>query len=329
MQLKLHKLATTTPAVRAALQRSRLPTKELAAKYGITPVTVRKWRNRQQVHDRSHTRHNLNRSLSTLDEQVVLELRRLGLSADTIMQVINKSTNLPKPFSVSAVYRCLKRYGVAGRPKLAKRAAYQPFEVVTQPGFLHLEVKYLPKLVGRRSYIYVAVDRATRYVYVKILYDLKAATFGKFVRRVCADFPLPVRVILTDNDFEWSDRSADGGHADISAQPPRASGRDAVDVVCRELRIEHRTTRLRHAQTNGMVESFDRRISEAFGRIEKIKANSGQNCFTSHRHRNQFIRQLVYNYNRTPQSCLDQHTPLTRLGEYNQRKNNNSTRQDD
>ena len=52
MQLKLHKLATTTPAVRAALQRSRLPTKELAAKYGITVATVRNWRNRQQVHDR-------------------------------------------------------------------------------------------------------------------------------------------------------------------------------------------------------------------------------------------------------------------------------------
>ena len=125
MQLKLHKLATTTPAVRAALQRSRLPTKELAAKYGITVATVRNWRNRQQVHDRPHTRHNLNSSLSALDEQVVLELRRLGLPSDTITQVINKSVR-PTPLSASAVYRCLKRHGVSARPKPAKQAAHHP-----------------------------------------------------------------------------------------------------------------------------------------------------------------------------------------------------------
>ena len=299
MLLKLHKLATTTPAVRADIQRSRLSAKELAAQYSITTATVRKWRHRQQVHDRSHTRHNLNSSLSALDEQVVVELRRLGLSADR-----------PKPLSASAVYRCLKLHGVAGRYQPTKWAVHQPFKVDTQPGFLHLDVKYLPKLAGRRSYIYVAIDRATRYVYAEVLYDLKAATASQFVRRVCADFPLPVRVILTDNGFEWTDRCAGGGHAHIPGHPPRASGRHAVDVACRQLGIEHRTTHPR-PQTNGMVERFNRRISEAVGQLERIKANGGQNCFASHPDRNQFIRQLVYNYNRTPQPCLHQHTPLT------------------
>ena len=85
--------------------------------------------------------------MSALDEQVVLELRRLGLPTDTT-QVINKS-NRPTPLLASAVYRCLKRHGVSGRPKPEKQAAHQPFVMVTQPGFLHLDVKYLNKLAGR------------------------------------------------------------------------------------------------------------------------------------------------------------------------------------
>ena len=104
------------------------------------------------------------------------------MPSDTITLVINKSDRRT-PLSASSVYRCLKRHGVSGRPKPAKQAAHQPFEVVTQPGFLHLDVKYLTKLAGRRSYVYVAIDRATRYVYVEVLYDLKTATAGQFVRR--------------------------------------------------------------------------------------------------------------------------------------------------
>ena len=38
----LHGCATTTRAVRAALQRSKAPLKDLAAEYGLNPKTVAK-----------------------------------------------------------------------------------------------------------------------------------------------------------------------------------------------------------------------------------------------------------------------------------------------
>ena len=41
----LHGSATTTQAVRAAIQRSKAPLKELAARHGLNPKTVAKWRN--------------------------------------------------------------------------------------------------------------------------------------------------------------------------------------------------------------------------------------------------------------------------------------------
>ena len=39
----LHGSAATTHAVRAAIQRSKAPLKELAARHGLTPKTVAKW----------------------------------------------------------------------------------------------------------------------------------------------------------------------------------------------------------------------------------------------------------------------------------------------
>ena len=47
----LHGSATTTHAVRAAIQRSKPPLKDLAACYGLNRKTVVKWRKRAFVHD--------------------------------------------------------------------------------------------------------------------------------------------------------------------------------------------------------------------------------------------------------------------------------------
>lgn len=47
----LHGCATTTYAVRAAIQRSKATIAELAEKHGVNPKTVMKWRGRESVED--------------------------------------------------------------------------------------------------------------------------------------------------------------------------------------------------------------------------------------------------------------------------------------
>src|SRR5260370_16830633 len=47
----LHGCATTTHTIRAALQRSKAPLKELATQHGLNAKTVAKWRKRAFVHD--------------------------------------------------------------------------------------------------------------------------------------------------------------------------------------------------------------------------------------------------------------------------------------
>ena len=47
----LHGSATTTEAIRRAIQNSQASLRELAARYGVNPKTVAKWRRRSSVCD--------------------------------------------------------------------------------------------------------------------------------------------------------------------------------------------------------------------------------------------------------------------------------------
>ena len=67
MHIKLHKQATTTPKIRAEIQAapSSITDSELARQYGVSRVTIRRWRYRDDVHDRPHMRHNLLATLTS------------------------------------------------------------------------------------------------------------------------------------------------------------------------------------------------------------------------------------------------------------------------
>lgn len=301
MEVKLHKLARTTPAIRLEIKTSQLSYKELSKKYNLSIDTIYKWKKRSDVYDKSHARHHTLSSLSATEEEIVVELRtRLGLSIDDITEVMHRCIN--PSLSRSAIYRSMKRCGVAQRPQVAGEGTTHRFEEVNIPGYIHMDVKYLTKLEGKRSYLYVAIDRLTRYVYAEILYDLEPNTAGGFTERFLKFFPYKVHKIITDNGFEWTDRCA-------GSVKEKASGNHPVDKVCKAYEVVHKLTRIRRPQTNGMVERFNRRVNEAIAKKAKISANSGRNSFESHTQRNEFILKFIDGYNRTRLRCLKYNAP--------------------
>jgi hypothetical protein len=89
MLISLHKQATTTPKIRAAIQASTEPTWLVAERYGISEQTVWKWRGRDDVHDRSHTPHRLQTTLTPAQEAVAVALRKaLLLPLDDMIAVV-------------------------------------------------------------------------------------------------------------------------------------------------------------------------------------------------------------------------------------------------
>ncbi|WP_408033399.1 helix-turn-helix domain-containing protein, partial [Tepidimonas fonticaldi] len=52
MIVRLHKLARTTPAIRAEIAASDESIQTLAQRYGVSPMTVFKWKHRTSFEDR-------------------------------------------------------------------------------------------------------------------------------------------------------------------------------------------------------------------------------------------------------------------------------------
>jgi transposase-like protein len=307
MMMRLHKLATTTPATRAHIQRSKATASELVRELGVSYNTIARWRGRDGVADHSHRPHRIATTLTAEEERLAVELRQsLALSLDDIVEVLRRCVN-PK-LSRSSIHRCLQRHGIAARsPK--KPDPRQVFETDAPAGFIHVDLKYLSRLDGKRAYAFVAIDRATRFVYIEIHEQRDSAVAAAFIKRFLAAFPIKVHTILSDNGGEWTDRFA----VDKKGKPAgRPSGRHPVDRLCAGCNIRHRLTRPFRPQTNGMVERFNRRLAEHLDRIPHNTAGHHKR-FASPADRDRYLRTFVHDYNRTRLRCLGYRAPAETL----------------
>jgi transposase InsO family protein len=100
----------------------------------------------------------------------------------------------------------------------------------------------------------VAIDRATRQVFIAIYRNKTAANARRFLRDLERACPIRIRTILTDGK-EFTDRL-------LGLRKRAATGQHEFDRLCSALGIEHRLTPPRSPQTNGMVERFNGRIED-------------------------------------------------------------------
>jgi len=161
---------------------------------------------------------------------------------------------------------------------------------------------------NRRKYLFAAIDRATRWVYVEILDDKSAASASGFLERLIAKAPFTLTKILTDNGKEFTDR--------FCATGERApTGQHRFDQVCAQHFIEHRLIKPRTPQTNGMVERFNGRIAEV---LATTRFDSSQSL-------EQTITRYVQVYNQhIPQKALGHIAPIQALNNWAEKRPNYS-----
>jgi transposase-like protein len=303
MQVKLHANATTTPRTRAALQASDDSVADLAEHFGVNQSTVRRWQGRTSVEDRSHRPHNIQTRFSPEEEALIVELRvAVGLSLDDITEVMKRC--VAEDISRSSVHRCLDRHGVSRRPS-ADKPDIGTFDDA-KVGFIHIDLKHLTKLQGKPAFVFVAIDRATRFVHIEIVQRRDAATIAACLERFIATFPHRIDTILTDNGSEFTDRFGSARWR----RKPEPTGDHAFDKTCAAHGIKHKLTRPFSPQTNGMVERFNRRLGEAIAARQSVARNEGKNKFLTHADRDAFLKDVVFNYNRTRLRCLGYKAPL-------------------
>ena len=187
---------------------------------------------------------------------MAVELRKtLLLPLDDLLAVVREFLN--PHVSRSGLDRCLRRHGVGNlraiKPKSTK-PAHKPFKAY-EPGYVHVDVKYLPQMADeeRRRYLFVAIDRATRWAFVRIYTAKTAANARRFLRDLARAAPMKITRVLTDNGKEFTDRL-------FGLRRRPATGAHEFDRLCADLGIEHRLAPPMRPQTNGMVERFNGRI---------------------------------------------------------------------
>jgi len=195
---------------------------------------------------------------------IAVELRTLTWwSLDEITEVINP----PEPEKIrSAVYRTFVREGVNKVPQKEKEKAKKFKEY--DPGFLHIDVTYLPKIDGVKYYLFVAIDRATRTLYYKV-YDAKtSANAEEFILECLGFFPFGITHVLTDNGLEFTNRLLKNRKGEYCTKPSK------LDVICKKNNIDHRCTKPFTPKTNGMVEKANDIIKN--GTIKKTNYSSAE-----------------------------------------------------
>src|SRR5260370_22433530 len=113
----LHRSATTTEAIRRAIQHSQESLRTLSRRHGINPKTVAKWRKRSSTAD--------HRTGPTVPKSTVLSIEQ-----EAIIVAFRKHTLLPLDDCLYALqatipqltrfslHRCLERHGISRLPEV-------------------------------------------------------------------------------------------------------------------------------------------------------------------------------------------------------------------
>jgi transposase InsO family protein len=251
----LHGCATTTEAVRRAIQRSQESLRTLAKRYGINQKTVARWKSRASVADRpTGPKQPKSTVLTVEDEAIVIAFRRQALlPLDDCLYALQPT--IPH-LTRSSLHRCLQRYGVSCLPEIEgdkpSKKTFKSYPI----GYFHIDIAEVQTAEGK-LYLYVAIDRTSKFAFVQLVKKTGRTSAAAFLEALIAAVPYKIHTVLTDNgiQFTFPPRYADGPTARYMTH--------MFDMRCRENGIEHRLTKIKHPWTNGQVEPMNRTIKEA------------------------------------------------------------------
>jgi len=304
--MKLHANARTCPHSRRLVvdrvEREGWTLIAAAEAAGVSVRTVSKWLRRYRSEGEQGLLDRCSAPLSVplrTDEArvtVIASLRRLRMTGAEIAETL--------AMPLSTVSGILTRIGLGKLWRLEPLEPPNRYEKHRPGELVHIDVKKLGRIgrPGHRvngdrrtrsrgigwEYVHVAIDDATRLVYVEVLDDEKAVTAVGFLRRAVAHFAafgIRVERLMTDNGSAY--------RATIHA------------LACKALGIKHLRTRPYRPRTNGKAERFIRTMlgGWAYG---AIYSNSDE--------RRQALAGWLDFYNRQrPHRSLSRQTPIERL----------------
>jgi hypothetical protein len=177
-----HGSATTTHAVRAAIQRSQASLAELSRELGINPKTVAKWRKRATVEDlKTGPRAPRSTVLREQEEAMIVAFRRHTLlPLDDCLYALQPS--IPH-LTRSSLHRCLQRHGISRLPDVdgdkPKRQKFKRYRI----GFFHIDIAEVQTAEGK-LYLFVGIDRTSTFAVTQLVEKADRRTAWEFLQHM-------------------------------------------------------------------------------------------------------------------------------------------------
>ena len=248
-----HGCATTTHAVRAAIQRSQASLAALSKELGINAKTVAKWRKRTFVEDvKTGPKEPRSTVLTEAEEAMIVAFRRHTLlPLDDCLYALQPSV---PHLTRSALHRCLQRHGISRLPDVegdkSKRQRFKRYPI----GFFHIDIAEVQTAEGK-LYLFVGIDRTSKFAVTQLVEKADRRTAWEFLQHMLEAVPYQVHTVLTDNGIQFAEQPRNRNT--IYSRPMR------FDIICEANGIEHRLTKPNHPWTNGQVERMNRTIKDA------------------------------------------------------------------
>jgi transposase InsO family protein len=259
-----HGGATTTAAVRRAIQHSQESLRQLSRRHGINPKTVAKWKKRTCVQDQRTGPKQPRSTVLTIEEEAIIVAfrRHTLLPLDDCLYALQPT--IPH-LTRSSLHRCLQRHGISRLPETEgdkpQRGKFKRYPI----GSFHIDIAEVRTEQGR-LYLFVAIDRTTKFAFVELHEKATRRVAGSFLRALIAAVPYKVHTVLTDNGTHFTDPTGDAWTPDEIKQMlarKQLFRAHSFELACAQNDVEHRLTKPRHPWTNGQVERMNRTLKEA------------------------------------------------------------------
>lgn len=200
-----------------------------------------------------------------------------------------------------SLYRVFIRLGFRKKTESTKKASYhpKPYDTPAKPGIKwQMDVKYVPAvccsgLIPQKFYQYTIIDEASRERFIYPYEEQSSYSTVDFLRRAIKYFHYKPLIIQTDNGAEFTHIA-------------RTDRTHPLDLLCRDLGIEHKRIRPRTPRHNGKVERSHRNDQERFYNYLK---------FYSYDDLKLQMKRYLYRSNRIPMQVLGWKSPLEKRRE--------------
>ena len=201
----LHGSATTTEAVRRAIQHSQESLRVLARRYGINPKTVAKWRKRGSVpicRPAPRTRSRpccRSRRRQSLSPSVDIRCCRSTIAS------LRAAADNPASHAASSLHRCHR--SATASPACRRLTATSLTSAGSSPtrsASFHIDIAEVRTEEGK-LYLFVAIDWTSKFAFVELHERASARAAASLLEALTGAVPYKLHAVLTDNGTQFTD----------------------------------------------------------------------------------------------------------------------------